>query len=64
MARFLVGSNYRVVLPMSMILGAVVLLVADTVGRSLFSPLDIPAGIVMAMVGGPYFLYLMRAGDI
>lgn len=64
MARLLVGSNYRVLLPMSMILGAVVLLVADTVGRSLFSPLDIPAGIVMAMVGGPYFLYLMRAGDI
>lgn len=64
MARLLVGSNYRLLLPMSMILGAVVLLVADTVGRSLFSPLDIPAGIVMAMVGGPYFLYLMRAGDI
>ncbi|MED4453918.1 iron ABC transporter permease [Metabacillus fastidiosus] len=64
MSRFLVGSNYRLLLPMSMLLGAVVLLVADTVGRSLFSPLDIPAGIVMAMVGGPYFLYLMRAGDI
>ncbi|WP_285768201.1 iron ABC transporter permease [Peribacillus sp. SI8-4] len=64
MSRFLVGSNYRRLLPMSMVLGALVLLVADTIGRSLFSPLDIPAGIVMAMVGGPYFLYLMRAGDI
>ncbi|CAM4079451.1 iron ABC transporter permease [Bacillus manliponensis] len=64
MARFLVGSNYRVLLPMSMVLGALVLLVADTVGRSLFSPLDIPAGIIMAIVGGPYFLYLMRAGDV
>ncbi|WP_042352911.1 FecCD family ABC transporter permease [Bacillus massiliigorillae] len=64
MSRFLVGSNYRLLLPMSMVLGAVVLLAADTIGRSLFAPLDIPAGIVMAMVGGPYFLYLMRAGDI
>lgn len=64
MARFIVGSNYRRLMPMSMVLGALVLLVADTIGRSLFSPLDIPAGIVMAMVGGPYFLYLMRVGDI
>ncbi|MEH6940828.1 FecCD family ABC transporter permease [Bacillus sp. JJ722] len=64
MSRLLVGSNYRLLIPMSMVLGALVLLVADTIGRSLFSPLDIPAGIVMAMVGGPYFLYLMRAGDI
>ncbi|MEK4762515.1 iron ABC transporter permease [Viridibacillus sp. FSL E2-0187] len=64
MSRLIVGSNYRLLMPMSMVLGAVVLLVADTIGRSLFSPLDIPAGIVMAMVGGPYFLYLMRAGDI
>lgn len=64
MSRFLVGSNYWKLLPMSMVMGALVLLVADTVGRSLFAPLDIPAGIVMAMVGGPYFLYLMRAGDL
>ncbi|MFS0784053.1 FecCD family ABC transporter permease [Bacillus sp. 1P06AnD] len=64
MSRLLVGSNYRLLIPMSMVLGGLVLLIADTMGRSLFSPLDIPAGIVMAMVGGPYFLYLMRAGDI
>lgn len=64
MSRFLVGSNYKRLMPMSMVLGALVLLLADTIGRSLFSPLDIPAGIVMAMVGGPYFLYLMRVGDI
>lgn len=64
MARLIVGSNYRLLMPMSMVLGAVVLLIADTIGRSLFAPLDIPAGIVMAMVGGPYFLYLMRKGDM
>ncbi|MWV45988.1 iron chelate uptake ABC transporter family permease subunit [Paenibacillus sp. HJL G12] len=64
MARMIVGSDYRKMLPMSMGLGALVLLVADTAGRTLFAPLDIPAGIVMAVAGGPYFLYLMRKGDI
>ncbi|WPK10443.1 iron ABC transporter permease [Lysinibacillus louembei] len=60
MARLLVGSDYKYMMPMSMILGALVLLLADTGGRTLFAPLDIPAGILMAVIGGPYFLYLMR----
>lgn len=60
MARLIVGSNYKALLPMSMVLGALVLLVADTLGRTTFAPLDIPAGIFMALIGGPYFLYLMR----
>lgn len=61
-ARMTVGSDYRYRLPLSLVLGALVLLVADTIGRTAFAPLEIPAGIVMAMVGGPYFLYLMRKG--
>lgn len=60
MARLLVGSDYKYMMPMSMALGALVLLVADTGGRTLFAPLDIPSGIIMAAVGAPYFLYLMR----
>ena len=60
MARLIVGSNYKFLLPMSMILGALVLLIADTAGRTVLAPLDIPAGIFMALIGGPYFLYLMR----
>ncbi|MCR8644516.1 iron ABC transporter permease [Paenibacillus sp. N1-5-1-14] len=64
MARMFVGSDYKQLLPMSIVLGALVLLVADTIGRTFFAPLDIPAGIVMAVAGGPYFLYLMRKGDI
>ncbi len=62
MARLLVGSNYKYLLPMSMALGALVLLVADTGGRTIFAPLEIPAGIIMAVIGAPYFLYLMRKG--
>lgn len=64
MARMLVGSDYRLSLPFSLVLGSLVLLVADTFGRTAFVPLEIPAGIVMAIVGGPYFLYLMRKGGI
>ncbi|MFX3636481.1 MAG: FecCD family ABC transporter permease [Candidatus Pristimantibacillus sp.] len=62
MARILIGSDYRHSLPISLVLGALILLVADTIGRTTFSPIGIPSGIVMAMVGGPYFLYLMRKG--
>jgi len=60
MARMLVGSDYKYMMPMSMALGALVLLIADTGGRTLFAPLDIPSGILMAVIGAPYFLYLMR----
>ena len=62
MARMLMGSDYRMNLPFGLVLGSLVLLVADTLGRTLFAPLEIPAGTVMAIVGGPYFLYLMRKG--
>ncbi|RUT47063.1 iron ABC transporter permease [Paenibacillus anaericanus] len=62
MARIIIGSNYKHSLPLSLMLGAMILIIADTAGRSLFSPLEIPAGIIMAMAGGPYFLYLMRKG--
>ncbi|MGF9906210.1 FecCD family ABC transporter permease [Brevibacillus porteri] len=64
MARMLGGSDYRMSLPFSLVLGSLVLLVADTFGRTAFAPLEIPAGIVMAIVGGPYFLYLMRKGGM
>lgn len=62
MARMLIGSDYRHSLPLSILLGSIILLLADLIGRSLFSATQIPAGIVMAMIGGPYFLYLMRKG--
>ncbi|MGN7470822.1 FecCD family ABC transporter permease [Brevibacillus sp. SAFN-007a] len=62
MSRLLMGTDYRMNLPFGLVLGSLVLLSADTLGRTLFAPLEIPAGIVMAIVGGPYFLYLMRTG--
>ena len=47
-------------MPVSVVLGAVVLLAADTVGRTVVPGMEIPVGIVMAVCGGPFFLYLLR----
>lgn len=59
-ARMIVGSNHAVLIPMSTAVGALLVLLSDTMGRTIFSPTEIPAGIIMAAVGAPYFLYLMR----
>lgn len=58
-ARRLVGTSYRLVIPASALLGAIILLAADLAGRMLFMPLDIPAGVFTAGVGAPFFLYLL-----
>lgn len=59
-ARILVGSDYKAMLPTSVLLGAVVLLVADTIGRTIVPGMEIPVGIVMSVTGGPFFLYMLR----
>jgi ferric citrate transport system permease protein len=59
-ARRLVGSRAKYVLPLSAVTGALFLLIADTIGRGIVPPVEIPAGIVTAVIGAPYFLYLLR----
>jgi len=59
-SRILVGSDYKQMLPTSMLMGAVVLLAADTLGRTVVPGMEIPVGIVMSVIGGPFFLYLLR----
>ncbi len=56
--RFL-GSDHRVSLPASMLVGSIILLTADTIGRVLLVGTGIPTGIVVSVIGAPYFLYLM-----
>ncbi|MCI1999748.1 MAG: iron ABC transporter permease [Clostridia bacterium] len=58
-SRILVGGNYRQVIPFSALSGAMLVLVADTVGRNAFSPTTIPVGIMVSYVGVPLFLYLI-----
>ena len=59
MARMLVGSRHRGVLPVSAVLGAIFLLWADTIARSAFVPLEVPVGVITAMVGVPVFAVLL-----
>ncbi|WP_142415513.1 FecCD family ABC transporter permease [Hathewaya massiliensis] len=59
-ARIMVGSNYKHLIPASGLLGATVLLVCDTLSRTIFSPVEIPVGVAMAVLGAPFFLYLLR----
>ncbi|MGE1103467.1 FecCD family ABC transporter permease [Peribacillus simplex] len=59
LARRLVGPMYQHFLPVAGLIGLIILVLADTIGRSLFQPNAIPAGIVVAAIGAPYFLYLL-----
>ena len=59
-ARLLIGSDCRYLLPASALLGVAVVTVSDTLARTLFAPVEIPVGIIMAFLGAPFFLYLLR----
>jgi iron complex transport system permease protein len=58
--RLLWGQDYRVVLPLSWLVGAVFLLWSDTIARTALAPTELPVGIVTAVCGAPFFLYLLR----
>ncbi|MGQ9572700.1 MAG: FecCD family ABC transporter permease [Dehalococcoidia bacterium] len=58
--RLLWGPDYRQLLPMSMVLGAAFLILADLLARTVNSPSEVPVGIITAFCGAPFFLYLLR----
>lgn len=57
--RMLIGSDYRYCIPASALMGSLLLLVSDTLARTMFSPVEIPVGIVTSFIGVPFFLYLI-----
>lgn len=59
-ARLLIGSDYRFLLPASALLGMSVVMASDTLARTMFAPIELPVGIIMAFCGAPFFLYLLR----
>jgi iron complex transport system permease protein len=59
LVRLLVGSDHRVVLPASLLVGASFLVICDLLARTLMAPIELPVGIVTAMIGGPFFLWLL-----
>jgi len=59
LVRMMFGSNHQVVIPGSALLGGMLLLFADTAARSILAPAELPVGIITALVGGPFFVYLL-----
>lgn len=62
MMRLVVGSDFNYLLPSSAIFGGILLIVADTVARTAFSPIEVPVGVFMSFIGAPFFLYLLKRG--
>lgn len=59
-ARLLVGSDYRILLPAAALLGVATVTLSDTFARVVLAPVELPVGIIMAFVGAPFFLFLLR----
>lgn len=60
LARYLVGSHHRRVIPTAMIIGALLVCIADTIGRTIVAPAQVLAGLMIALIGAPYFVWLLR----
>jgi iron complex transport system permease protein len=58
--RFLVGADYRWILPYCALLGASFLVLCDVAARLVLRPTELPVGIMTALIGGPFFIYLVR----
>lgn len=58
--RMVIGSDHRILMPASALTGASFLVIADTIARTITSPAEIPVGVVTAMFGAPFFIYLLR----
>lgn len=61
--RVLVGNDHKLLIPFSAITGALLILTADTLGRTIAAPIEIPASIIVAVIGGPFLIFLLRKSD-
>ncbi|MGH9627015.1 MAG: FecCD family ABC transporter permease [Bryobacteraceae bacterium] len=59
--RIVLGADHRLLIPSSFFLGAVFLAICDTVSRIILAPAEIPVGVITAMLGGPFFIWLLRS---
>ncbi len=59
-ARLVVGPDHRILIPVSALIGAIFLVWADTLARTIISPTELPVGIITAFFGAPFFIYLLR----
>jgi iron complex transport system permease protein len=63
LVRLLVGADHRVVLPASVLFGAAFLVGCDVVSRTIMAPVEIPVGVITAIIGGPFFLWLLVSSN-
>src|SRR5699024_5188107 len=61
--RSLVGTDYKLLIPFSALMGALLILTADTLGRTMISPSEVPASVIVALIGGPFLIFLLRKSD-
>ena len=59
--RLRMGADHRILLPCSFLLGAGFLVICDTLARTVMAPTEIPVGVVTSVLGGPYFIWLLRS---
>jgi len=59
-ARILVGPDHRILIPSSALAGAIVLILCDTIARTIVRPVELPVGIFTSLLGCPFFIYLLR----
>ena len=64
MCRIIIGSEHKYLIPFSAVMGGILLLLADTLGRAIMKQVEIPVGIIMSVIGAPFFLYLLRRSDL
>ena len=60
MVRMLIGPGHRLLLPVSLLVGAAFLMLADVVARTVVSPAELPIGVVTAAIGAPFFMFVLR----
>lgn len=58
--RLIWGSDTRIIMLTSFLLGSIILIIADTLARVIISPRELPVGVITALIGGPYFIYLLK----
>jgi len=62
-SRLLVGSDHKILIPFSAIGGGFLILLADTIGRTVIAPQEIPASVIMTIIGGPFLIFMLMRSD-
>ena len=61
MMRLVVGSNHKILIPTTIVAAAIFMVVCDIISRSVFPPLEIPIGVITAIIGAPIFIFLLKS---